>query len=70
MGGAKGPRSQEDGGGAAVLFVSGGCCRRGRCECVRASMREKWAAGPGGAQAGDAMALKLLFWELEKHLKR
>ncbi|KAM8903482.1 TSC22 domain family protein 1 isoform 3-T3 [Spinachia spinachia] len=32
-------------------------------------MREKWPAGPGGAQAGDAMALKLLFRELEKHLK-
>ncbi len=37
---------------------------------LRASMREKGLAGAGGAQGRDAMALKLLFWELEKHLKR
>lgn len=42
-------------------------------ECVfssRASMREKGLDGAGGARGRDAMALKLLFWELEKHLKR
>ncbi|KAI9526018.1 hypothetical protein NQZ68_002566 [Dissostichus eleginoides] len=32
-------------------------------------MREKGLAGAGGAQGMDAAALKLLFWELEKHLK-
>lgn len=38
--------------------------------CVLASMREKGLAGAGRAQGRNAMALKLLFWELEKHLKR
>lgn len=37
---------------------------------LRASMREKGLAEAGGAQGMDAAALKLLFWELEKHLKR
>ncbi|XP_049608047.1 TSC22 domain family protein 3 isoform X2 [Syngnathus scovelli] len=32
-------------------------------------MREKGLARAGGAQGRDAMAVKLLFWELEKHLK-
>ncbi|KAK5875215.1 hypothetical protein CesoFtcFv8_027723 [Champsocephalus esox] len=32
-------------------------------------MREKGLAGAGGAQGMDAATLKLLFWELEKHLK-
>lgn len=36
----------------------------------RALMREKGLAGAGGAQGRDKMALKLLFWDLEKHLKR
>ncbi|XP_028327175.1 TSC22 domain family protein 1 isoform X3 [Gouania willdenowi] len=32
-------------------------------------MREKWLAGAGAAKGTDAMAIKLFFWELEKHLK-
>nr|XP_020476196.1 TSC22 domain family protein 1-like isoform X2 [Monopterus albus] len=32
-------------------------------------MREKGLAGAGGVQGRDAMTLKLLFWELENHLK-
>ncbi|XP_057685711.1 TSC22 domain family protein 1 isoform X3 [Corythoichthys intestinalis] len=32
-------------------------------------MREKGLAGVGGEQGRDTMAVKLLFWELEKHLK-
>ncbi|XP_067356748.1 TSC22 domain family protein 3 isoform X3 [Channa argus] len=32
-------------------------------------MRETGLAVGGGAEASDAMALKLLFWELEKHLR-
>ncbi|XP_062236761.1 TSC22 domain family protein 1 isoform X3 [Platichthys flesus] len=32
-------------------------------------MREKGLAGAGGAQGRDTTALKLLFWDLEKHLK-
>nr|XP_057907903.1 TSC22 domain family protein 1 isoform X3 [Doryrhamphus excisus] len=32
-------------------------------------MREKGLAGAGRAQGQDAMAMKLFFWELEKHLK-
>lgn len=35
-----------------------------------ASMREQGPAGAAGAQGREKMALKLLFWELEKHLKR
>ncbi len=42
----------------------------GRSVCFVASMREKGLAGAGGVQGRNAMALKLLFWELEKHLKR
>ncbi|XP_054640631.1 TSC22 domain family protein 1 isoform X3 [Dunckerocampus dactyliophorus] len=32
-------------------------------------MREKGLSGAGRAQGRDAMAMKLFFWELEKHLK-
>ncbi|XP_029925524.1 TSC22 domain family protein 1 isoform X2 [Myripristis murdjan] len=32
-------------------------------------MREQGPAGAAGAQGREKMALKLLFWELEKHLK-
>lgn len=37
---------------------------------LRASMREKGLAEAGGARGRNSMAVKLLFWELEKHLKR
>lgn len=60
---------------AAVVVVS--VCFRGgasRLECVHASMREKvpleGRGGGGGAPGRSSMAMKLLFWELEKHLKR
>lgn len=33
-------------------------------------MREKGLTVAEGLDGRDAMALKLLFWELEKHLKR
>ncbi|CAB1417575.1 unnamed protein product [Pleuronectes platessa] len=57
---------QEDGGGAVVTVVFAlGCFSVGW-----ASMREKGLAGAGGAQGRDTTALKLLFWDLEKHLKR
>lgn len=40
------------------------------CLCsLRASMREKFQSEAGGA-ARTSMAVKLLLWELEKHLKR
>lgn len=67
---------QEDrggyGGGGGVCFAGwvGALCLVGVCFSSSASMREKGLAGAGGAQGRDAMALKLLFWELEKHLKR
>nr|XP_043887775.1 TSC22 domain family protein 1 isoform X3 [Solea senegalensis] len=32
-------------------------------------MRVKGLTGAGGRQGSETMALKLLFWELEKHLK-
>lgn len=51
----------------AVVFVLGTLCWGSGF----ASMRDKGLARAGAAeQDRDGMALKLLFWELEKHLKR
>lgn len=64
---------QEDRGGGvvvvlvAVVFVLGTLWWGSGF----ASMRDKGLARAGAAeQDRDGMALKLLFWELEKHLKR
>lgn len=40
------------------------------CFGLRASMREKGLAEAGGAQGRNSAAVKLLCWELEKHLRR
>lgn len=40
------------------------------CFGLRASMREKGLAEAGGAPGRNATAVKLLCWELEKHLRR
>lgn len=57
-----------------VVLAGQGCggslLGRSVCFSLGASMREKGLARAGGAQGRDAMTLKLLFWELEKHLKR
>lgn len=84
--GGRGQRAQVGrcgggGGGGGVCFGVfsvgwGGVCggvplpRRSVCFGLRASMREKGLSGAGEAQGTDSMTLKLLFWELEKHLKR
>lgn len=63
---------QESSGGGGGFFR--GCVdgevAHWECLCsLRASMREKGLSAAGGA-GRTSMAVKLLFWELEKHLKR
>lgn len=76
MAGGPGPKAtgQEDGGsGGGGGFFQGcvdGEVARWECLCSpRVSMREKGLSEAGGA-GRTSMAVKLLFWELEKHLKR
>lgn len=77
-GGSKGAGQADRGGGGGGGV---GVCFRGasQSKCAHASMREKvllearggdGKGGGGGAPGHSSMALKLLFWELEKHLKR
>lgn len=65
--GRPGPKTagQQDRGGGG-----GGEGARWGCLCsLGASMRDLGLSEAGGA-ARTSMAVKLLFWELEKHLKR
>lgn len=77
--GPKGAGQEKEGwcgvGGVCVFgrffgFLGKGALLIGVCDLAGASMREKYLNGTGRSQRSDAMAVQLLFWELENHLKR